>query len=862
MSGGTVRRNVMDQRSFLTTRLYNQIVYPLVAASVVVGIVAAGVAVLFLDDLTGRWVAEAARSSTQGLEARLEEYSEHMEREARLFVDREEFRKAVNAGDAAAIQRQLAANSAVPEFDRMMVIDGDGSVVARAGGVVTGAEARLSEEIARVASESSRAAMLTSGDTITLLVSRPVPVDASGYSLVLSSDVDDALLDEFSVAGATAFGLFDSRGTLIAASDATKTAPGQTVRKPAALFDNAEVHAVLARAQADGIAAGKVKSGEQHYQLWVSRMSLIPESPRGASVYLAGAVSQDVSAQAGRTTRNLITMWSVVAVIALAGLGGWVARRVSDPLVELAEGARKIADGDFSTKVHVRGSNEIAELAHSFNTMTDSLRERSEALTKKVLELATLYEMSRELGSTLDMDDLLSSVLDSALRIFDLDLGYVALRERDSQVVSIRALRRGNDVQSSGAAVHSSMSEWVVREGRPLIFNPDTTAGDAQIDAVTGARAALCVPLVSSEGTIGSITIGSSDATYRFTSDDVRLLSTIANHVTIAVGNIELFSSLQEAYLATVRSLATAVDAKDSYTRGHSDHVATYSTLIAEQLGLSHEQRIALEMAAYLHDIGKIGVAEEILLKPGTLSDSEMEQMRHHPLIGANILKPVAFPWAITPVVRHHHEAWDGSGYPAGLRGEEIPLLARILTVADSYEAMTADRPYRAGMATSAAIAELRACSGTQFDPRVVEAFVEVVERLERLGEPLGGAVTDDVAPEEVRAVFASIVDGVFLSFRRLGGPRLAANVESEIDGYFRAQNLPFRLVSGRVSFTSDAPPVSDGELNMMRDALRRIEATIGRLSGETLVEHFYDDALSGVSIRMRGLARDLDFYS
>jgi putative nucleotidyltransferase with HDIG domain len=551
----------------------------------------------------------------------------------------------------------------------------------------------------------------------------------------------------------------------------------------------------------------------------------------------------------------------VVAVIVLVGLGGWVAYRVSGPLVELSAGARRIADGDFSTKVHVKNSSEIGELAESFNEMTDSLRERSESLTKKVLELATLYEMSRALGSTLDMEELLGSVLDSALRIFDLDLGYVALRDRDTDTLEVRAIRGSRGTDADGA-VRSSMSEWVVREGRPLIFNPDANSSYEQIDTVTGAKAALCVPLMSSEGTIGSVTVGSSDARYRFNSDDVRLLSTIANHVTIAIGNIELFSSLQDAYLATVRSLAAAVDAKDSYTRGHSEYVAGYATLIAERLGLAHDQKIALEMAAYLHDIGKIGVSEDILLKPGRLSEGEMVQMRHHPLIGANILKPVAFPWAITPVVRHHHEAWDGSGYPAGLKGEEIPLLARILTVADSYEAITADRPYREGRSPREALAELEECAGTQFDRRIVAAFKEAI--LEELDgeEILLESTSESIAPEEARAIFSVLVDGVLSSFRKLGGPRLAINVEQELDAYLVAEPLPFRVSHGRITFSDDAVADLATEIGQMRRVLAQVEVIIGRLSGGTLVEHFFADALGDLTSRMQTLARELGLYA
>jgi len=225
---------------------------------------------------------------------------------------------------------------------------------------------------------------------------------------------------------------------------------------------------------------------------------------------------------------TLLLVWSTVAIMVLMALGFWVARRVSDPIVELDEGARRIADGDFSTKVDVHGRNEIARLSETFNEMTDSLRQRSEVLTKKVLELATLYEMSRSLGSTLEMDELLGSVLESALRIFDLDVGYIALRDKETGTLQVRAVLGGElDLVGGGDAVRSSMAGWVVREARPLIFNPDPATDKSRIDSLTRAKAALCVPLVSSEGTIGAMTVGSNDQEYRFTSDDVRLLSTI-----------------------------------------------------------------------------------------------------------------------------------------------------------------------------------------------------------------------------------------------------------------------------------------------------------------------------------------------
>jgi putative nucleotidyltransferase with HDIG domain len=668
--------------------------------------------------------------------------------------------------------------------------------------------------------------------------------------------IDDRVLSDITHGAGEAVAIYGQDGRRIAMAVSDDSERDQIAE--ALSGDDPIVSEVLEQALRGGVGTGVTQISDLRYRMHVHKLELEGD-PLGGHIYLMGFVSQQVTDEARSTTTSLIAMWSVIAAFALVVLGGWVARRVSDPLVELTEGARHIAEGDFTTKIESSGTNEIAELAVTFNQMTDSLQERSETLTKKVLELATLYEMSRALGSTLDMDVLLESVLDSALRIFNVDLGYATLRDRETGKLKIRAWR-GSDLQADEKGLRNSMSEWVVREGRPLIFNPTRGLEEERVDAVTGALAALCVPLVSNEGTVGSITVGSHDPSFRFNSDDVRLLSTIANHVTIAIGNIELYSNLQEAYLSTVRSLAAAVDAKDPFTRGHSDGVAKYAVMIAKEMDLSYEQQTAIEVAAYLHDIGKIGIKEEILLKPGVLTDAEMAQMRHHPLIGANILRPVGFPWPITPVVRHHHERWDGDGYPAGLRGEETPLLARILTVADAFEAMIADRPYRIGLTIPEAVTELQRCSGTQFDSKIVDVFIKTTEDEFGRMEPLGAGVVDEPHPEEAQAIFVALCDGMFSSFRKLGGPRLASNIEDEINAFFTQEELPFKITHGRMSTVGSGGISCIVEIEHMRIALEQIDATMSRTSGNTLVDHFYTDAMAGLSERMRAMAVLLDF--
>lgn len=188
----------------------------------------------------------------------------------------------------------------------------------------------------------------------------------------------------------------------------------------------------------------------------------------------------------------------------------------------------------------------------------------------------------------------------------------------------------------------------------------------------------------------------------------------------------QVLSSLQETYIATMKSLAQVIEAKDRTTRGHLDRTQAYGLALARRIDPS----IATEELGYgffLHDIGKVGIPEAILCKEGPLSGDEWSVMRTHPVVGAQIVEPITFLGDAVQLVRHHHERFDGDGYPDGLRGEEIPLPARIFSVADAFDAMTSDRPYRGAMGIERALAEIEGGSGTQFDPDVVRVFVQMV---------------------------------------------------------------------------------------------------------------------------------------
>ncbi|MCE5203989.1 MAG: HD domain-containing protein [Actinomycetia bacterium] len=835
--------------------LHNQIVYPLLASLVMVGVIAVVVAVSMIGQVIERWIDANAESTIVNVESRLNESSDDIERALKLVAEDRRFEQAVNAGDVQTISAMLVGMNQSLETDNVMLLDDSGAVIASTGrlGLRVGDHPLGAGDRDWVTISMSHPILAGVGKFYTLTALHPVKGPNDGaYTLAVSRVIDDSFVAQISQGADAGVCILDAVKRPVAVAISGNAGSTELAD---ALRESDEV--VLSALDERGIEkTWPLRVGGSQYRVKAKQIRF-GNDPTRSTAYLAVALPTTVADDARRTTTTLITVWSIVAVVFLVGLNWYIARRVSEPLGRLSESVSKVADGDFSAKVSFSGANEITQLADDFNVMTDSLRERTESLTKKVLELATLYEMSRSLGSTLDLDMLLESVLDSAMRIFDVELGYVTLRNHETGALEVRSYHGAGMGRTDDAAMRASMAEWVIKESRPLIFNPphDEAGSTGRVDPVSGALAALCVPLVSAEGTIGAITVGSTNASTRFTSDDVRLLATIANHVTIAVGNIDLFSSLQEAYLATVRALAAAVDAKDPYTRGHSDKVAQYALIIGQRLDLSPEQLTALEMAAYLHDIGKIGVAEEILLKPGKLSDEEMGQMRHHPLIGANILKPIAFPWPIAPVVRHHHEHYDGAGYPAGLKAEEIPLLARVLTVADAFEAMIADRPYRRGRSIEEAILELRRCSGTQFDPRVVDAFIRALEECPEALQPAEASPASDLGPEETRAVFVALCDGMFASFRKLGGPRLAANLEQEINARFAADGLPYSLSAGHLVADDDG---RDVRVDDLRAAMKAICAFIEQTSGVSLVAQFYSEALEILPERMRKSAEAL----
>lgn len=272
------------------------------------------------------------------------------------------------------------------------------------------------------------------------------------------------------------------------------------------------------------------------------------------------------------------------------------------------------------------------------------------------------------------------------------------------------------------------ITEWVRKSGRPATI-ADVRLTRSQAQTVTGARSVLVLPMRTSSGPLGVVRFEGFRAR-PFNERMVGLLSIMVGNLAVALENARTHLDLQQGYSQTVEALARAIEAKDTYTRGHIGRVVQCALKIGEALNLSNEEMQDLRFAAALHDIGKIGVPREILNKPGPLTPGERSLAREHPLIGERIIKDIPILARARMAIRHHHEQYDGAGYPDNLAGEQIPLLARIIAVADAYDSMAFARPYRRPMSRENIIAQFYRSSGTQYDPKIVDALFRVISQL------------------------------------------------------------------------------------------------------------------------------------
>lgn len=449
---------------------------------------------------------------------------------------------------------------------------------------------------------------------------------------------------------------------------------------------------------------------------------------------------------------------------------------ISPEIVTIADGNRRhfipigpSASEPFGVLVLPSGeSDAIPGLDEFRGIATDAITRfmEVELVKLQMAELAALLEVGKAISSTLDLTELLKKVMRMATQVMRCETSTVYLIDKLTNELYFHIVQGdatvGTKLQEIRLPMGTGLAGWCAKENKPVIV-PDTQKdprfykpADKKSGFVT--RSMICVPMRLKDEVVGVLQVLNRTGDIPFNEHDIEILEAVANQAVSAIDNARLYENIQKVYLATIEVLATAIDAKDPYTRGHSRRVTQYSIAIAEEVNLDKREIEDVRYAGLLHDVGKIGISDNIIKKPGRLTDEEYAIIKEHPKIGARILKPVDFLADKIPGVLHHHEYFDGRGYPDHLTGESIPLMGRIICVADAFDAMTTNRPYRKGLTVNTAVAELKKFSGKQFDPACVEAFLRAFEKklfqyFEKVGDSDDMILKSDESQKDIHEI-------------------------------------------------------------------------------------------------------------
>lgn len=347
-------------------------------------------------------------------------------------------------------------------------------------------------------------------------------------------------------------------------------------------------------------------------------------------------------------------------------------------------------------------------------------------------ELTELFRLSEDARSIEDPWEMLRVTSTTAVIQTGSDLGCLATLRDGRLAPFMIGAGSAPDELREGHLLHD-----VAREQQPMLLTTDDAehpladlvpvVGPDRAVFADGVSECLAFPLCDGKSSYGAVAVARLDPGRPYSKGDYQLMSVLSAQCGLLLKNADLVESLQRAYVGTVQAMARAMEARDEYTHGHSQRVAAMCRKIAGALAVSPEDAEVLEMAAGLHDVGKIAVPDRVLNKPGRLTDDEWASIRAHPVIGAEVLRPAKFLHDAVPLVLHHHERYDGRGYPDGVNNGDLNELTHIIMGADAYDAMTSDRPYREALSVKDAVEELNRCRGSQFAPEIVDAMTEVL---------------------------------------------------------------------------------------------------------------------------------------
>ena len=354
-------------------------------------------------------------------------------------------------------------------------------------------------------------------------------------------------------------------------------------------------------------------------------------------------------------------------------------------------------------------------------------------LNNRISELTRLYTISEGLNQFMDSDTLFDRITYLAAEVTGAQRVSLMLLDRRRQNLKIRSgIGLPQEIVASVCVpIGVGIAGRVAQTGLPIRMThnvrQDEAAQDGSRRTIYKTNSWLSVPLLIGQDIFGVINLTDKLDMTDFTREDEQILQSLSEKGGIKIENQALYEGIYANLVDTLTSLVTTIEAKDPYTRQHSQRVTEYAICLGRRMGMDEEQIEMLNFAAMLHDIGKIGIRDDILTKCGLLTDEEYEIIKQHPITGERIVAPLGLIKEETEIIRHHHERYDGKGYPDGLAGEAIPLPARIVAITDAFDAMTTTRSYRKALPVDVAVGELERCAGTQFDPEIARIMIEAI---------------------------------------------------------------------------------------------------------------------------------------
>jgi putative nucleotidyltransferase with HDIG domain len=426
----------------------------------------------------------------------------------------------------------------------------------------------------------------------------------------------------------------------------------------------------------------------------------------------------------------LLTLW-VTLLLSLIQI-----RRTLVPLEKLHEGTQRVAHGEFGSRVWVQSNDEFQELATSFNFM-------AECIETQVRSLRTRNEIDGAILSSWNLDQIVDVLVARLPQILSYEAVSITILHPDAKEQATTYI--GSSVANEGLRVSNTEicpedQQFLAGLSESHVLDGDKFPPCLSPLRLLGMSCFLVVP-IRLEGKMAAMLTLTRKARHEWTAEAKQQARQVAGQVAVALSNARLVTQLKQLHWGTLTALAHAIDAKSHWTAGHSGRVTNMAIQIGRELGLTGKEIDILHAGGLLHDIGKIGIPGALLDKPGQLTDEERRQIQEHVLIGVRILKPISGFAEFLPIVQEHHEWFNGKGYPYGIAGEQISLHGRIFAVADVYDALITDRPYRKGMPLERVMAIIQSASGSQFDPKAVEAFFRVLAR-KQLVEPVSEVVS------------------------------------------------------------------------------------------------------------------------